>query len=165
MQNSDMDERIILNKSLCEKYPFLLPRNRFSGEVVEDYDYSYTELDAMPDGWRKVFGEQMCEEIQNELNKLSEEDKLKYRILQIKEKYGYLRWYSNWHTDEIAKIITKYEELSERTCIKCGAAATKISLGWISPWCDECAKEVTKCDRLISIEDYFSEGEEDEEDI
>lgn len=153
------------NKELCKKYPFLIPRNRWTGEVVEDYDYSYTELDAMPDGWRKVFGEQMCEEIQNELNKLSEEDKLKYRILQIKEKYGYLRWYSNWHTDEIAKIITKYEELSERTCIKCGAPATKISLGWISPWCDECAKEVTKCDRLISIEDYFSEGEEDEEDI
>lgn len=158
-------DKIEKNKKLCEKYPFLIPRNRWTGEVVEDYDYSYTELDAMPDGWRKVFGEQMCEEIQNELNKLSEEDKLKYRILQIKEKYGYLRWYSNWHTDEIAKIITKYEELSERTCIKCGAPATKISLGWISPWCDECAKEVTKCDRLISIEDYFSEGEEDEEDI
>lgn len=153
------------NKELCKKYPFLIPRNRWTGEVAEDYDYSYTELDAMPDGWRKVFGEQMCEEIQNELNKLSEEDRLKYCILQIKEKYGYLRWYSNWYTDEIGKIIHKYEELSERTCIKCGAPATKISLGWISPWCDECAKKVGKCDNLMNIEDYFNEGEEDEEDI
>ena len=67
-----------------QEVPLLIPRNRWTGEVVEDYDYSYTELDAMPDGWRKVFGEQMCEEIQNELNKLSGEDKLKYRILQIK---------------------------------------------------------------------------------
>lgn len=153
------------NKELCKKYPFLIPRNRWTGEVVEDYDYSYTELDAMPDGWRKVFGERMCEEIKKELDKLPEEDRLKYRILQIKEKYGYLRWYSNWHTNKISKIVHKYEDLSKQTCIKCGAAATKVSLGWVSPWCEECAKEVAKFDRLISIEDYFSEEEEDEEDI
>ena len=164
MQNSDMDERIILNKSLCEKYPFLLPRNRFSGEVVEDYDYSYTELDAMPDGWRKVFGEQMCEEIQNELNKLSGEDKLKYRIMQIKEKYGSLRWYTNWTTDGLEKVIAKYEAESCRTCCKCGALATKISLGWISPWCDECAERVKQCDALMPIEEYFKEEEEEEGD-
>ena len=35
-----------------------MPRNRWTGEVPEDYDYSYTELDSMPDGWRKAFGEQ-----------------------------------------------------------------------------------------------------------
>lgn len=45
------------NKQLVEKYPFLLPRNRWTGKVQEDYDYSYTELDGMPDGWRKAFGE------------------------------------------------------------------------------------------------------------
>ena len=45
------------NKQLCEKYPFLLPRNRWTGLVHPDYDYSYTELDAMPTGWRKAFGE------------------------------------------------------------------------------------------------------------
>ena len=164
MQNSDMDERIILNKNLCEKYPFLVPRNRFSGEVVENYDYSYTELDEMPDGWRKAFGEQICEEIQRELNKLPDKDRLSYRILQIKEKFGYLRWYTNWSTIGLDNIIRKYEQISERTCIKCGAAATKISNGWISPWCDECAKEVIKCDNLINIEDYFNEEDKDDEE-
>lgn len=159
-----MNERIILNKSLCEKYPFLVPRNRFSGEVVKDYDYSYTELDAMPDGWRKAFGEQICEEIQKELSLLPEKARLDYRITQIKEKYGSLCWYCNWYTDEISKIIRKYERISERTCIKCGAPATKISLGWISPWCDECAKEVIKCDNLMNIEDYFNEEDKDDEE-
>ena len=51
------------NKQLVKKYPFLLPRNRWTGKVPKEYDYSYTELDDMPDGWRKAFGEQMCEEI------------------------------------------------------------------------------------------------------
>ncbi len=79
------------NKALVEKYPFLLPRNRFSDEVIDDYDWLYTEMDSMPDGWRKAFGDQMLEEIKNELVKFNFLDK--YRILQIKEKYGTLRWY------------------------------------------------------------------------
>lgn len=41
------------NQKLIERFPFLIPRNRWTGKVPEDYDYSYTELDSMPDGWRK----------------------------------------------------------------------------------------------------------------
>ena len=55
------------NQKLIERFPFLMPRNRWTGKVPEDYDYSYTELDSMPDGWRKAFGEQMCEDIREEL--------------------------------------------------------------------------------------------------
>ena len=29
------------NKELIERYPFLLPRNRWTGEIPEDYDYDY----------------------------------------------------------------------------------------------------------------------------
>lgn len=152
------------NQDLCKKYPFLIPRNRFSGEVVEDYDYSYTELDAMPDGWRKAFGEKMCEEIQYELEKIKlEHGEFNYCILQIKEKYGSLRWYTNYSTEAIDKIVRKYEKLSERICINCGAAATKISLGWISPYCDECAGKVSR--NYKDIEAYFNEGDDSEEDI
>lgn len=125
------------NKQLVEKYPFLLPRNRWTGKVPADYDYSYTELDAMPDGWRKAFGEPMCEEIKQELE---EKGSLhQYRISQIKEKYGELCWYDFGCTTKILReIIPKYEKLSTRTCIKCGKPATRITLGWISPYCDDC---------------------------
>ena len=44
------------NQKLIERFPFLIPRNRWTGKIPEDYDYSYTELDSMPDGWRKAFG-------------------------------------------------------------------------------------------------------------
>lgn len=40
----------IANKKLIKEYPFLLPRNRWTGEVCSDYNYEYTELDAMPEG-------------------------------------------------------------------------------------------------------------------
>ena len=33
-----------LNKKMVEEFPFLLPRNRWTDKVSEDYDYSYNEL-------------------------------------------------------------------------------------------------------------------------
>lgn len=55
---------------------------------------------------------------------------------------------------KIGDIISKYEQLSARTCIKCGQPATKISLGWISPWCDNCSNNIH--DNLMDINEYFS---------
>lgn len=141
------------NKELIEKYPWLLPHNRWTDEVDEKYDYSYTELDAMPDGWRIAFGEEMCEEIQQALNELGEQANT-FRIMQIKEKYGSLRFYTNWYTSKISNIINKYEQISRYTCIKCGAPATKVATDWISPWCDKCAD-----DTCVPIEEYYSEEE------
>lgn len=138
------------NKQLVEKYPFLLPRNRWTGEVPKDYDYSYTELDAMPDGWRKAFGEQMCEEIKQELEEKGLLDQ--YRISQIKEKYGRLCWYDFGCTEKIwTEIIPKYQKLSKRTCIKCGKPATKVTLGWVSPYCDDCCPDF---EYTTSVEEY-----------
>ena len=42
--------RVKENKKLIEEFPFLLPKNRFTGEVISDYDYEFTELDSMPSG-------------------------------------------------------------------------------------------------------------------
>lgn len=100
----------------------------------------YTELDAMPTGWRKAFGIQMCKEIRRALLKNGGLKALfNYRIMQIKEKFGGLRWYDGYSNDEIFRIIDKYEDLSYKTCIDCGKPATKMSKGWISPYCDDCA--------------------------
>lgn len=149
------------NKRLCDTYPFLIPSNPFSGKRINsgekgfwpgspdempEWDYEYTELDNVPDGWRLAFGEQMCAEIKQAL---VEEGLLDdYRITQIKEKYGSLRWYSNFSTRKIERIIDKYEELSLRTCIVCGAPATKLSRGWICPYCDKCADPNEEFDEL-----------------
>lgn len=137
------------NKQLCEQYPFLLPRNRWTDEIPKNFDYSYTELDSMPDGWRKAFGLQMCEELKQELIKINKMDE--FRITQIKEKFGELRFYTNWTTNEIEAIINKYTKLSRKTCIDCGKPATVITTGWISPFCNDCVKDID--DDYESIEE------------
>lgn len=96
---------------------------------------THTELDAMPQGWREAFGLKMCSELKEALKKAK---MLKdYRIIQIKEKYGTLRWYDGGGTEETCKIIDKYEDISYHTCIVCGEPATYISRGYISPYCPE----------------------------
>lgn len=143
------------NKNLIEAYPFLRPRNRWTDETAEDYDYTYTELDAMPEGWRIRFGEEMVEEISQELKKYNFEDK--YRIIQIKEKWGGLRWYDGgWpQGSQIGRIISKYESLSYKICIKCGDLAVYESQGWISPYCKNCIDEENEYYRELTVEDYL----------
>jgi len=80
----------------------------------------------------------MCKEIKKELKKYN--FLYKYRITQIKEKFGELRWSDSGipKDSKVWGIIGKYSEISRKTCINCGKPATKISTGWISPYCDDC---------------------------
>ena len=153
LNSTNEEEKKQFNRELCEKYPWLIPTNRWTGEIVEDYDYDYTELDSMPEGWRIAFGDQMVEELNQELVKGGFVND--YRITQIKEKYGGLRWYDNGNTKEGYNIINKYESLSQRTCICCGKPAKYITLGWISPFCEDCIKDIN--DRYETVEEYFGE--------
>ena len=162
------------NMELCGRFPFLIPSNRFSGKRiteaadggfwpgapgdVPDYDYEYTELDDMPDGWRKAFGEQMCRELMDELSANGLVDT--YRIYQIKEKFGMLCWYDNGLTQRGHEIVSKYCELSRRTCISCGKPAKWITTGWISPWCDGCVPE-HEARFAIPVDEYMKDCESD----
>ena len=131
------------NKELLEKYPWLTPYNVWTGKPLEDYDYEYTWADDISRGWRIAFGDQMIEELDQLLKKYNFEDK--YRIVQIKEKFGGLRWYDNGFPEEGHKEYTdwlcKYEDLSFKTCIRCGKPAIGFTKGWIMPLCKDCMKD------------------------
>lgn len=133
------------NYELCIKYPILVPKNVWTGKEVKDYDYEYTMLDHIEDGWRIAFGEEWAKEVQDAINKIPEDDIDKIYITQLKEKFGQFRQYFSYYTDELAAVVHKYEELSKKTCIKCGKPATKIDTRWIAPYCDDCANNVGDC--------------------
>ena len=130
--------KLLLNKSKYKLYNILVWIDLY---IIDNIFIipKYTELDAMPQGWRKAFGLNMCKEIKHSLLKTGGRKALRaYRIDQIKEKFGGLRWYDHNSTEEIWNIIEKYEKLSYKTCINCGKPATCISVGWVSPYCDNC---------------------------
>ena len=137
----------LTNKELVEKYPFLIIRTDwYTGKPVpeDEINYEYTWWDDIPEGWAKAFGIQMCDEL---LEILKEGNCLNdYRIVQIKEKFKQLRWYDNGVPLEIRDKyyawLRKYEDLSEVTCISCGAPATHETKGWILPVCESCYNKI-----------------------
>ena len=68
-----------------------------------------------------------------------------YSIVEIKEKFGGLRWYDNGFPEkgweEYKDWLYKYEDLSFKTCINCGKPAIGFTRGWITPLCKECMKD------------------------
>ena len=125
------------NKKLCEEYPFILPRNAWTGVIDPDYDYSYTVWDQGP-GWSKAFGDIYLEELGDELDRLGITNH--FQIIQVKEKYGSLRVYTNGAPQPVYDIIDKFEAISEHVCYECGALDVPIidDFGWYQPLCEEC---------------------------
>jgi len=128
---------------VLNKYPWLRVKNRWSGEIVEESD-EYTEYDMMevPSGWKLTFIPDMIEEIDQLLKKANFVND--YTILQVKEKYGTLRWYDGGfpsaNYQELQDIINKYEEISAKTCATCGKFDDEVEFtdrGWVLPLCKE----------------------------
>lgn len=69
----------------------------------------------------------------------------KIEVLQVKEKFGGLRFYTNFETDELSKLIEEAEFKADNTCELCGSTE-KVGkkLGWITTCCEECAKKIAK---------------------
>ena len=145
------------DKELIERYPWLRVCSLYKkGEFIDG-----TMLDYMPKGWRAAFGEQMCEEINNEILTWDKTEREQFHVAQIKEKWGGLRFYVSHGSKKLYEIIDKYEQMSKFICIDCGAPATKMSTRWISPYCDECAAKLQGkqwgYERFVSLEGYYKE--------
>lgn len=136
----------------------------YIGEFVYNYPMqwihcipTYTEWDAMDGmpGWKKAFGKQYLKELKKQLKK--DHYLYQFRITDIKEKYGTLRLYCNGASDEVYKIIDKYENLSYETCIECGRKADVITDGYVLPYCLRCyrVKDIKYKPMMVRIGDTW----------
>ena len=83
------------------------------------------------DGWFDLEW-RLCED----LEKLVDKD---YKLMQVKEKFGTLRWYSNHNSEEAGKRINQAENESSRTCEVCGnPGITRTDRSWLRTLCDKC---------------------------
>ena len=135
----------IKNWFLCLRFPFLKPRNVWSGDKLDDYNYEFTWLDDIPYGWKKAFGVKLCRDLKRFIKK-SDYPLSEYRVMQTKEKFGRLCWYDNGLPKGGYDVLKKYEILSEHTCINCGTHKNvyMIDDGWLSPWCKPCWEKEKK---------------------
>lgn len=66
------------------------------------------------------------------------------KFIQIKEKWGGLRLYLNYHVPEIADQIHELEDKSLDICEQCGTnknVKREWTHGWVMTLCDKCREE------------------------
>ena len=175
------------NKELLDKYPWLTPSNRFSEKFITDcagptgeegywpgsplnhptYNYEYTELDKLPEGWRIAFGDNLCKEMNDEIITWPLDIQKHFRIRNIENEWARLQIDMNYGTETLHKIISKYELISKFTCVLCGAEAEWVARWSYNPYCDKCIHKIYEEDPndlieedCINIDKFYAKGED-----
>ena len=96
------------------------------------YESILVEQDYCPKGWRQHV---------DPLLEYLDKRKSKMTVLQIKEKFGHLRFYYDKVYPPEDALIDYVEFLCGLTCTDCGSTKdveTKVITGWIYTLCGEC---------------------------
>jgi len=88
------------------------------------------------EGWYPIVAK-----LVREIKEIDEELGTQSRVVQIKEKFGALRFYLDDAQNEHYKMISRAENESTQTCEECGAPGKMYSDGWILTLCREHALE------------------------
>ena len=88
------------------------------------------------DGWFKII-----DQLSADITLLDEKNGTTTIAVQVKEKYGGLRFYVQAGSDAIFDLIDAAEEESLKTCEMCGEPGELRGVGWVSTMCDKCWAE------------------------
>lgn len=98
-------------------------------------NYNGMAMEKQP-GWQKALGIPLCKELKAALKRHGALHT--YTITDVKEKWGALNIYDDGAPEEVHDILSKYEYISSRTCVKCGRRAKYVTKGYVLPFCEDC---------------------------
>lgn len=133
-----------LSKKLFNRFDFYKPQKPMT-ESLMGFGFECS------DGWYQLIWD-LSEAIEKELEKSDittrAKDKLSdypsFEVIQVKEKFGELRFYAHGGNDKIQNLIDEAERKSAEICEACGKPGKTRGGGWITTLCDECAKKDKK---------------------
>ena len=85
------------------------------------------------EGWFKLI-----DQLSADITALDEKNGSTTIAVQVKEKFGGLRFYIQSGSDAIYDLIEEAEALSLKTCEQCGEPGELRGVGWVSTMCDKC---------------------------
>lgn len=126
-------------QKLLNDYPDLFSSDK---DVSEEYQQNPIVRWGFEhgDGWLSLV-EDLCFALQQRVVnlKVTKPQYSGIRILQVKEKFGYLRVYTNANNDDYVNGLIRMAELvSGRTCEECGNPGSIRKTGWMRVRCDAC---------------------------
>lgn len=115
---------------ICDAAPSLFYREGKEGTAPIPFFFE------CGDGWSDLLLEAAIE-LNNYIKTLPDDAQEDIVVMQVKEKYGTLRFYVSYCTEEIDSIIKKAEKRSCTTCETCGKEGTLRGSVWLYTACDE----------------------------
>lgn len=110
-------------------------------QLIKDYPKALSRVRCgiyYPDGWGILINN-LCSLVEQEINQLPPEQQEKVYVVQIKSKFGGLRYYLNSSTPYINGAVELAEALSFTTCEKCGNRGEGKQVGnWSVVLCEAC---------------------------
>lgn len=95
------------------------------------------------DGWFDILL-QASIDLEREIQAYPKEERENVVALQVKEKYGTLRFYISYYTEELDEIIQRAESQSACTCETCGQSGKLRGSFWLYTACDEHTRDLDK---------------------
>jgi len=103
-------------------------------------------------GWYPML-EKLSEDLSVEVKKSNLKE---FRVTQVKEKFGTLRFYTHNGNDKTRDLINEAENKSAKTCMTCGAeAAVRYDHGYVNCICDSCEEK-----RKAKVEERYSKNKD-----
>lgn len=110
-------------------------------KLKNDFPKMFSELTfgfECGQGWEKLI-RKLAEDIQ----KICDETGDQVYALQVKEKFGSLRFYVETGNEDVHNLINKAEEESLVICENCGNPGKRRGGSWMYTRCDECYKKIS----------------------
>lgn len=130
--------KLEFEQRLMDDFPFMEARNVWTGKKL-----GFPSNCECNDGWFGIIYK-LCLNIQSVLNYQSKKFIDGFYIIQIKEKFGGLRFYTTYTNNDINKLIDDATKKSLETCENCGAEGKVRNGSWILTLCDNCYKKSKK---------------------
>lgn len=123
-----------LQQKLFQEFPILFNPNQNMNHGLMGFGFE------CGDGWYNLIRDlsEKLYPLVKEFNDSQDEDGYICEAVQVKEKYGTLRFYLSSQTDEMSNLIDEYEKLSARICESCGLPGKLDNSNyWVRTRCEE----------------------------
>ena len=129
--------RKALERKLVDRWPGWFNVNGDIRETLMPYGFSHV------DGWFDLVW-RLCERLEPAVAAAEAEAERAFQVIQVKEKLGAQRFYTNLSNQAISDLILDADRESSRTCEICGAPGNLRGDHWLMTRCDEHAEERVK---------------------
>jgi hypothetical protein len=104
------------------------------------FEFTHPTNIYIPKMWIPLV-DNLCQELQE----YGDQNNVQIDCVQVKEKFGSLRFYLDKYLVTTEEIISKYEKQSRELCQECGTTEDIIrTSGWITYLCESCAHKLNK---------------------